>query len=155
VVQASVAQESEALPETLRVLVADDMQMNKKLLRRAFLTVRPHWTVTMASTAEEALELVLGAPADAPFELICLDEDFSMAAHGESPMRGSDAIMHIREHETKENMLPAAIVCISGAPAREVYAMAKTSPIGIWGKPYPSVIDGSMQKELKRLLCTR
>ena len=153
VVQASVANEAKALPETLRVLVADDMLMNRKLLKAALLAIRPKWTVTMATSAEEAVELVLTAPNDAPFELICMDEDFSCSpsASRDRPamMRGSEGIARIREHERTCMLdLPAAIVSISGDPAAETHS----TQIRIWGKPYPSVTDGSMQKELKRLL---
>ena len=151
-VRASAANEAKALPEMLRLLLADDMLMNCKLLKAALLAIRPQWTVTIVRSAEEAVERVLAAPSDAPFELICMDEHFSSPGCT-TMMLGSEGIAHIREHErTCMVDLPAAIVSISGDPAAETYSAAHRMQTRIWGKPYPSATDGSMQKELKRLL---
>lgn len=57
-VDAPVSEQAVALEPHLRVLVADDQQTNRRLLRRAFSNFFGEgWEVTEASTAEEALDL--------------------------------------------------------------------------------------------------
>jgi hypothetical protein len=62
----------------------------------------------------------------------------------------------VREaHKRRSASRCAAIVSISGDAAVETYSTAYSMQTRIWGKPYPSTIDGSMQKELKHVLCSR
>ena len=70
----------------LRVLVADDGQTNRRLLRRAFTGYfGQDWSVVEASSADEALSLATATE----FELVVMDEIF---APDPDAMRGSAAI---------------------------------------------------------------
>ena len=70
--QASAPEKSPVLFEpNLRVLIADDALMNRRLLRRAFTCYfGPGWSVTEATTAEEAVLLA----TETAFEVIVMDE---------------------------------------------------------------------------------
>ena len=140
-----VALSETRLPEVLDVLIADDMSMNRKLLEVVFKSVQPGWKITHASSAEDALDLVRSSS----FGLVCMDEDFSHGLPEESTaMRGSEAIRLMREHERAAGTRsPAVIISITGhswEPCEGANAA--------WGKPIPNHIDGSMQRELSRLL---
>ena len=88
----------------LRVLVADDALMNRRLLRRAFTGYFGQgWSVTEASSAEEAVLLA----TETEFAVIVMDEIF---APGLEAMRGSAAIL-VRHEPT------SALPDISGRAA--------------------------------------
>jgi len=149
-VQEVVQANATALPAQLRVLVADDVSLNRRMLRMSFKHICPEWQVVEAATAEEAVELArAAATAGEPFGLICIDEEFAPGVSGSDElMRGSEAVRLIREHERK-TQASAAIVSITGnALFRCEGANAA------WGKPFPSPRDGTMQHELAYLLCT-
>ena len=132
----------------LRVLVADDGMTNRRLLRRAFTGFfGQDWLVTEATTAEEALSLVLEAPADAQFALIVMDEIF---AQGLEAMRGSAAIAQIRAFEARTGAARrAVIVSCTGNALSSLAVDLKTSGADlVWGKPMPNFTNREMQDEV-------
>jgi CheY-like chemotaxis protein len=80
------------LPGGLRVLVADDISLNRKLLIRSLMRVLPDQPqIIQAESGEAALEVLLGGWIDIAF----LDEHFD--ANGK--LRGSEVAQKVREHE--------------------------------------------------------
>ena len=147
---AAAAADAAVLPfePNLRVLVADDGMTNRRLLRRAFTGFfGQDWLVTEATTAEEALSLVLEAPPDAQFALIVMDEIF---AQGLEAMRGSTAIAQIRAFEARTGAARrAVIVSCTGNALSSLAVDLKTSGADlVWGKPMPNFTNREMQGEV-------
>ena len=147
---AAAAADAAVLPfePNLRVLVADDGMTNRRLLRRAFTGFfGQDWLVTEATTAEEALSLVLEAPPDAQFALIVMDEIF---AQGLEAMRGSAAIAQIRAFEARTGAARrAVIVSCTGNALSSLAVDLKTSGADlVWGKPMPNFTNREMQGEV-------
>ena len=134
----------------VNVLVADDMRLNRRLLRRAFESeFGASWTVKEAATAEEALASLV---AGHDFHLLVMDEVFSDMDMG--LMRGSAAIQLLRRREASDGRERLAIVSCTGNSAwPESYAhLLEMGADAVWGKPYPNVQDGSMQRRVAALL---
>jgi len=129
------------------VLVADDLLVNRKLLRRAFMTCfGENWSVEEARTAEEALQMA----KERTYALIVVDEVFS-----EEPaaMRGSAAIQQLRESEITLGEPRRKIVACTGNTMLLLHAAgSELGPDLVWGKPMPSFLSGAMQLEISRLL---
>jgi CheY-like chemotaxis protein len=161
-VDGAEAEEGTALPAQLRVLIVDDVRLNRILLKHALASISPGWDVSEAASAEEALTLVRGGdrPPLSPesFGLIIFDEQFDPSVHGAEtvPMRGSEAIRLIREHEVATRAPRATIVSCTGHASHGLGSvMAYFYECGsdaVWGKPYPNHRDGEMQAVLKSLL---
>ncbi|KAL3892520.1 MAG: hypothetical protein SGPRY_015054 [Prymnesium sp.] len=121
-----------SIMKAAHVLVADDLLMNRKLLGRVFKTNFGS-IVTEASSAEE-------------FDLIIIDEHF-----GPGGKTGSVAIKEIRS----KGMSNEVIVLCSGN-ALEMGSRGAPGLIdALWGKPFPSWTDGSMQAQLSQLFRKR
>lgn len=133
----------------VNVLVADDMRLNRQLLRRAFETeFGANWTVREAATAEEAIALLVGGHG---FHLLVMDEVFSDMDVG--VMRGSAAIQLLRQREALEGRERLKIVSCTGNSVGESCAhLLEAGADAVWGKPFPNVQDGSMQRRVARLL---
>ena len=132
----------------LRVLVADDGMTNRRLLRRAFTGFfGQDWQVTEATTAEEALALVLEAPPDAQFALIVMDEIF---AQGLEAMRGSTAIAQIRAFEARTGAARRAVIvsCTGNALSSLAVDLKASGADLVWGKPMPNFTNREMQNEV-------
>ena len=132
----------------LRVLVADDGMTNRRLLRRAFTGFfGQDWQVTEATTAEEALALVLEAPPDAQFALIVMDEIF---AQGLEAMRGSTAIAQIRAFEARTSAARRAVIvsCTGNALSSLAVDLKASGADLVWGKPMPNFTNREMQNEV-------
>ena len=126
------------LPRGIHVLVADDMGLNRRLLRRALtLGLGLDWTVEEAVTAEEVLKKVT---ADHTFDLLVIDEIFSDVDL--DCMRGSTAVKRLREREASESMPRLAVIACTGSKSRDVFECGADT---VWGKPFPKTTDGSMQ----------
>jgi len=132
-----------------RVLVADDMRVNRSLLRRAFTTkFGVDWTVEEAATAEDALAALLPGH---PFDLLVMDEIFSDIDVDQ--MRGSAAIRLLREREaTQQDLTRLAVISCTGNAAHDRARLLECGADDVWGKPFPNAQDGSMQKHVARLL---
>ena len=127
---------------SLRVLVADDGQTNRRLLRRVFTGFFGQgWSVTEATTAEEALALAI----DTEFALIVMDEIF---APGLEAMRGSAAILDLRAHEAQAGAARRAVIvsCTGNAPS--LVDLKNSGADLVWGKPMPNFTNNEMQNEL-------
>ena len=102
-----------ALPEQLRVLVADDLAINRRVLRFALRKVCAAWEVSEASSAEEALDLFeRAADGGAPYGLICMDEIYD-SGFGSTADRltGTEAAQRMRARR------PAHVGAREGEPA--------------------------------------
>ena len=123
----------------LRVLVADDVLMNRRLLRRAFTSYFGQgWSVTEATTAEEAVLLA----TETEFAVIVMDEIF---APGLEAMRGSAAILDLRAHEARAGVARRAVIvsCTGNASSLD-----ESGADLVWGKPMPNFTNNEMQNEL-------
>jgi len=134
------------LTPKIKALVADDSLVNRKLLTRVF-TLRLGWEVEQAITAEEVLERVI--TNGEKYDMLVLDEHYG--SH-ETHMTGLQAIQRLRDELTDR---PIIIHCtadgITGPPDAEWAGLVDY----VWGKPFPSWTDGSMQSQLKCLLESR
>ncbi|KAL1500157.1 hypothetical protein AB1Y20_012827 [Prymnesium parvum] len=120
----------------VNVLIADDMKVNRKLLRKVFEgTFGCH--VTEAATAEEVLEIILVQRKS--FELILIDEQFET-----NKMTGSQAVAELR----KDTSISPVIISCSGNELRMPDRFDGVD--GVWSKPYPDWRDGSLQVQLER-----
>ena len=143
----------------LSVLIADDIKLNRTLLKHAF---RCHFdgaftTIIDVATAEEALE----AACRTAFDLIVMDENFEPPGRSrQSLMRGHEAVRRLREMESS-NLRAAsrpivpriAIICSTGnasTPGVNV-ALLNSGADGVWDKPFPCATNGSMQRSLAAL----
>ena len=79
-------------PSTMRVLIADDNNMNAKLMKRKALSLNASLNVELVESAEEVMNIF------EHFDLIITDNDF-----GPDLLKGSDAIQRIREHEREKS----------------------------------------------------
>ena len=141
--QASAPDEPSVFEPNLRVLVADDALMNRRLLRRAFTSYFGQgWSVTEATSAEEAVLLA----TETAFEVIVMDEIF---APGVDAMRGSAAITDVRAHEARASVARrAVIVSCTGNAASSLTNLDASGADLVWGKPMPNFTNGEMQNDL-------
>jgi len=141
--QASAPEKSPVLFEpNLRVLIADDALMNRRLLRRAFTCYfGPGWSVTEATTAEEAVLLA----TETAFEVIVMDEIF---APGVDAMRGSAAIIDVRAHEARAGVARRAVIVSCTGNVSSLTNLDASGADLVWGKPMPNFTNGEMQNEL-------
>ena len=132
------------LPAGLRVLVADDLKINRIVLRHALEKILPAAKFKLVATAEEALQLICASPAPGvrPFDLAVIDETF-VNGHGETGMGGVELTRNVRDHE--------AAVRERGGPQHRVVIVGHTGHAGpqhnavaieagqdfVWGKPLP------------------
>uniref|UniRef100_A0A7S0F466 histidine kinase n=1 Tax=Phaeocystis antarctica TaxID=33657 RepID=A0A7S0F466_9EUKA len=146
---AGVPQPGQAAPDdppkfeaNLRVLVADDALMNRRLLRRAFTSYfGQDWSVTEATSAEEAVSLA----KETEFALIVMDEIF---APGLEAMRGSAAITHIRAHEERTGTARRAVIVSCTGNVSSPVDPNRSGADLVWGKPMPNFTNNEMQNEL-------
>jgi CheY-like chemotaxis protein len=133
------------LPQTLHLLIADDQTMNRKLLLRALKKcIHTPIECTEVSTAEDAIE----AAAKRRFDLIFMDENFSVE---DDALLGTDAIRAIRKAE-RGPKAPVIVSCSGYASNDNEATFKQAGSDAVWGKPLPSHVDGSMQREVANLL---
>ena len=141
------------LPSDLRVLLADDVKTNRKLIRLALTRhCGERWGIVEASTGEEALQMYKSETGQArPFELLLLDETYSPEP---SALRGSDVIKAIRKHEQTTHTPPVAIISCTGNTQDKSFLL-ECGADSVWEKPMPDFRDGSMQVALSEVLSKR
>ena len=122
-----------------KLLIADDVTINRKLLERTFRKLGGQsLVIEMAETAEE----VLRAAKASSFEVIVVDEIFSQ---DDQAMRGSDAIKKIREHEKNAGVPSSTIVSCTGNAAYIESELLAAGASLVWNKPYPPLGEISVQ----------
>jgi len=136
----------------MKVLVADDSSLNRRLLSRAFKKhFDPPFDVIEVETAADALT----EAATHCFDLIVMDEIFSADP---TAMRGSQAIAELRRRGIQNPRPPGVrrlvvISCTGNAKLSEQKrALVAAGADTVWGKPFPDFIDGTMQSEVMRLV---
>ena len=135
----------------LHVLVADDQLTNRRLLQRAFTKFFGEgWSVTEASTAEQALELA----GRTDFDIVVMDEIFSMET---GVLRGSEAIKRLRRQahdiEAAASTRRPVIIHCTGQTADDTTAtLLDAGADALWGKPMPCFTNGEMQRLVAALL---
>jgi len=144
----STAEPTSAVPRFapgLRVLVADDMALNRKLMLRVFAKeIGGSWRTSEADTAEK----VLTALSEEQFDLLIIDEYFSDDGNA---LRGSGAIARFREQEAQRGGRLPIISCTCNAQQEGARIMACGAD-DVWGKPFPKCRDGSLQRCLARVM---
>ena len=131
------------LPQTLRVVVADDSRLLTKLLSRALRTLGGQgWHVVEVQSADCLVRYV--CQAELPVQLVITDENMNDA------FLGSAAIRKIREYELEHDAPRTVVISCTSDPDKQMLLGAGADDV--WGKPFPNVRDGSMKAALERLL---
>jgi signal transduction histidine kinase len=148
------APSSTNLPAGLRVLVADDLILNRKMVMRLLSKVLPEPEFTQAATAEEARAALFGGE----FALATLDEHFES-----DELVGTEITRLYRVHEQSRLasaasagrplplVSPTVIIGLTGmeTEAHRLKAIAMGQSF-VWGKPMPAV--DKVRAELNQLL---
>ena len=132
----------------LRVLVADDSTINRKLLVRRLSIELPGAQVAQAVTGEEALAMLV--PADggaAPFDVAFLDEHYGV----DGGLRGTDVTRLAREHERRRvgaEAVARRLVLVgttgdASAPGHDALARESGQDI-VLGKPMPERLPAEL-----------
>ncbi|GMH82238.1 hypothetical protein TL16_g09191 [Triparma laevis f. inornata] len=121
-------------PTGLFVLIADDSEMNRKLLKRT-LTTGPFkklsWTVDLAASGEETLEMC-GEEEGKKYDVIIIDE---FMVEGGGTLLGTEVTKQLRQRKKYQ---AAVIVGCTGNCADEDLAKSLESGQDVfWGKPVP------------------
>ena len=154
------------LPSGLRVLVADDVKINRILLRNSLKWVLPQPKLTEAATGEAALELL----REGNFDLAILDEIYDNGSGNEGKtLRGSDVTRQVRAleaqrlagapppsdgHPTGTRPRMAIIGCTgnAGTPEHASIALGAGQDV-IWPKPVPT--KDEMRRDICRVLSSK
>jgi signal transduction histidine kinase/CheY-like chemotaxis protein len=135
--------ESKQLPLNVRVLVVDDMVMNRKIISRKLTSLKPFselgWTFEQAKTGEECLEIMEKHGGPSSFDVIWMDEILSSAG---GILLGSDTIAMIRAKEKEKGVKGAVIVSSTGNTTEKDCAKYKAAGADfVAGKPTPSAVE--------------
>ena len=145
--------EEQRLPSGLRVLLADDMPLNNKLLGHALRKCRADWVIESCLSVDEALEMFSAAAAEQkPYDLCVVDEHMSDAPDA---MVGSQAIAVMREREREAGGGARAVLvsCTGDSEMAGFEAAARAQGAdGVWTKPFPNFANGELQGSLVGLL---
>eukprot|EP00160_Parvularia_atlantis_P016373 Unigene5168_Nuclearia_a/m.15861 Unigene5168_Nuclearia_a/g.15861 ORF Unigene5168_Nuclearia_a/g.15861 Unigene5168_Nuclearia_a/m.15861 type:complete len:172 (+) Unigene5168_Nuclearia_a:638-1153(+) len=112
--RSSVKRRHGSIDEPLRVLIAEDNDVNQRVLQRQ-LHARSDFvcTTTLADNGLEALQRI---ERGEPFDVVLMDVEMPV-------MDGLEATQRIREHERQTGRPPVPIVGLSGN-ARDVHVQA-------------------------------
>ena len=100
-----------------------------------------------SSDPREALEALRPGHA---FDLLVMDEIFSDMDDG--CMRGSAAIRLLRAREETEGLARLAVISCTGNASHQSGQLLECRADLVWIKPFPSAEDGTMQRDIARLL---
>ena len=134
-----------SLPSGMRVLVADDLKVNRKLLIRLLKTVLPTPQVEEASTAAVTLQLLL----EKPFDIAFIDEHFVENAE----LTGTEITARVRAHEQARSDGASRVVILGVTGMEDTVHTKWACAQGqdeVLGKPFPS--GATLRKILHRLL---
>jgi CheY-like chemotaxis protein len=128
-------------PETLSVLVVDDDKILRKLFVRSVQRIAPQWTISEASSGEEAVTVV-SDQGNSAYDLIFMDHYMGT---DESKLLGSDAVYQLRKQGVRDT-----IIC--GMSANDVESMFLDAGADAFCfKPWRFQTQ-SMKSELERVL---
>jgi signal transduction histidine kinase len=137
------------LDQPLRILLVDDMKINRSLLKRRLMhAIAPNSTVLEASTGEECLSMIEENTDEADpgdFDVIVMDQ-FMTDAGG--VLLGTDTILALR-YRLKQTR-PVIIGC-SGNDLYERFVQAGADLV--WQKPLPS--NGTILAQLRTQLAIK
>ena len=119
-----------------RVLVVDDVRLNRTILRRRF-ELPPfsefEWRVEEADTGEEMLRRTI--EGGTRYDLVTMDENMQSAG-GE--LLGSETVVRYRAHEREAGLPPCLIFASSGNVAdSDVQRYRDSGMQHVWPKPLP------------------
>ena len=139
--------EEQRLPSGLRVLLADDMPLNNKLLGHALRKCRADWVIESCLSVDEALEMFSAAAAEQkPYDLCVVDEHMSDAPDA---MVGSQAIAVMREREREAGGgARAVLVSCTGDSEMAGFeaARARRAPTACGRSPSPTLRTASCKE---------
>jgi CheY-like chemotaxis protein len=125
----------EMIEDPINIMIIDDIRMNRTMLsRRINKAIAPNATITLAETAEEALDLC----ESIEFDVIICDQYMEEAG---GVMVGTDAIIAMR----RMNVRSYIIGCSGNDLDNEFYDAGANM---VWGKPLPP--NGEIIQQLKR-----
>jgi len=120
--------ENKPIEEAIRVLIIDDIRMNRSMLqRRINKAIAPNAICTMAETGEEALEIC----QEQEFDFIVCDQYMEEAG---GVLVGTDVIIALRRNKNE-----SFIIGCSGNDLHEKFYEAGANTV--WGKPMPKNAD--------------
>jgi two-component system aerobic respiration control sensor histidine kinase ArcB len=115
----------DVLQDALKVLLIDDIKMNRTMLRRRIMKgIAPNCIFTEASTGEEALEIC----AKSTFDVIVVDQYMQEAG---GMMVGTDVVCAMRQSQ-----IESIIIGCSGNDIDDLFLDAGAD--WVWKKPMPS-----------------
>lgn len=113
----------EVIEEPIRILIVDDIQVNRTMLKRRFQkSIAPNCVISEAATGEEALKLC----EDEQFDVIVMDQYMAGGV-----MLGTDVVIVLRR-----NKVDAVVIGCSGNDLDEPFFKAGANLV--WKKPIPS-----------------
>jgi CheY-like chemotaxis protein len=128
------------LQDELKILLIDDIKMNRTMLRRRIMKgIAPNCVITEASTGEEALEIC----SKATFDVIVVDQYMQEAG---GMMVGTDVVGAMRQSK-----IESIIIGCSGNDIDDLFLDAGAD--WVWKKPVPSnkkilsQLHGALQKK--------
>ena len=115
----------DVLQDELKILIIDDIKMNRTMLRRRIMKgIAPNCVITEASTGEEALEIC----SKAKFDVIVVDQYMQEAG---GMMLGTDVV-----HAMRQSKIESIIIGCSGNDIDELFLDAGAD--WVWKKPMPN-----------------
>lgn len=128
------------LVDPLRILLTDDIKMNRVMLKRRFQKcIAPNCTITEAATGEEALQIC----ETQQFDVIVMDQYMQEAS---GVMVGTDVIIALRRSKND-----AVMIGCSGNDLEDKFASAGANIV--WKKPIPK--NEEIIQSLRKLLVER
>ncbi len=130
-------QSNEAIQESIRVLIVDDIQINRTMLKRRFeKSIAPNCVIFEAATGEEALKIC----EEEEFHVIVMDQYMAGGV-----LLGTDVVIALRR-----NKIDAIVIGCSGNDLDEPFFKAGANLV--WKKPIPS--NSEIIQSLRSLLVT-